>query len=485
MIFNSYSFLGFFLIVFFLYYFVLNNKIKLQNWLLLLASYCFYGCANWKMIPILLISTLIFYMLGLAIHKTAGTPKSSRYKLLGIILGVGVLLYFKYMNFFIESFANLFNIIGLHSNWGTFNILMPLGISFFTFKLISYIIEVYREKMEPEKDFVSFATYIAFFPTIMSGPIDRPNTFIRQLHNNRPFDYDLSFDGIRQILWGLFKKMVIADTIALVVNEIWKYQDTFSASTLIMGAILYVFQMYADFSGYSDMAIGVGKILGFRIAINFNYPLFARDISEYWRNWHISLTSWLTDYVFMPLNVKYRNLERWGSILAIIITYLLIGLWHGANWTFALFGLYHGLLYIPLMLSGTFFKKKKLKITRYKLPYFSDFLKMVGTFLLVTFGLVIFRADNIQQAIKYISNVCSASIMSFPKVIGYNNVNMLLSIIFIIIMLLYEWKNRNKEYGLDIKEKMVIVQYCHYIFIAFLIYFFGIIDTSGFIYFKF
>jgi D-alanyl-lipoteichoic acid acyltransferase DltB (MBOAT superfamily) len=283
----------------------------------------------------------------------------------------------------------------------------------------------------------------------------------------------------------MFKKMVIADNISIVVKEIWEFQDTLSSSTLIVGAILYSFQMYADFSGYSDMAIGVGKLLGFRITENFRYPFFAKNIAAFWRNWHISLTSWLTDYVFMPLNVKYRNWRNWGTILAIIITFVLIGLWHGANWTFAVFGLYHGLLFIPLMLSGAFFKKTKLKTTKLGLPTFLDFFKMLGTFLLVTLGLIIFRADNIGQAYTYISNSFSSSILSIPKIVGYANITMILTFVFIIILLVYEWRNRDKEYGLEISHKKIGWQYFHYAFMMFMIYFLGSSDTSSFIYFQF
>ena len=484
MIFNSVNFLIFFAIVFFLYYFPLKEKTKAQNWLLLIASYVFYGIADWRMIPLLLVATTVFYGLGIAIQKST-EKKSSLLTTLGVLLGVGLLVYFKYLNFFIESFSDLFNAIGLKTNWSTFNIILPLGISFFTFKLISYVIEVHRENIEPTNDFVVFATYIAFFPTILSGPIDRPNKFIPQLKSKRPFNYDMAIDGARQILWGMFKKMVIADNISLVVDEIWQFQDTFTSSTLVLGAVLYSFQMYADFSGYSDMAIGVGKLLGFRITKNFNYPFFAKNIAEFWRNWHISLTSWLTDYVFMPLNFTFRRWRQWGSVLAIIITFVLVGLWHGSNLTFSIFGLYHGLLYIPLMLSGAFSRGQKLRVNKLGLPVITDFLKILGTFLLVTLGMIIFRADNIAHAYKYVCNLFSTSLFSIPKILGFSNVTMLLSIVFIIIMLVYEWRNRDKEYGLEISHKKIGWQFTNYAFILFFIYYFSATDTSSFIYFQF
>lgn len=448
MAFNSYYFLIFFAIVFLLYYFPLNEKIKAQNCLLLIASYFFYGIANFMMIPLLLGATLVFYFLGLSIDKN-NVKKSSILKILGVSLGAGMLIYFKYLNFFIESFSHLFNSIGLKTNSGTFVIILPLGISFFTFKLISYIIEVSKGKMEPTKDFVVFATYIAFFPTILSGPIDRPNNFIAQLRVKRIFHYDLAVDGCRQIIWGLFKKMVIADNLAVLVNSVWSDIANQSGGTLLITAILYSIQMYTDFSGYSDMAIGIGKILGFNITRNFNYPFFSRNVSEFWRNWHMSLTSWLTDYVFMPLNVRFRNFGNIGLISAIIINMLVVGLWHGANWTFVIFGLYHGLLFIPLILSGTFFKKKKIKLTNLGLPLPQDFFKIIGTFLLVTFGLIIFRAENIIQFLQY-----AKGLLNITKFLNNTaGFGMLYSTFtFIVCLFIVEWIQREKEFPLQIDE---------------------------------
>ncbi|KAA6323559.1 Peptidoglycan O-acetyltransferase [termite gut metagenome] len=481
MVVNSISFLIFFLVIFLIYYFPLKEKTKEQNVLLLLASYVFYGIADWKMIPLLLLATGVFYGLGILIGKSNETTprKASLWTTLGVCLGVGLLVYFKYFNFFITSFSDLFASMGLKTNWSTFNIILPLGISFFTFKLISYVIEVHRQHIEPTTDIAVFATYVAFFPTIMAGPIDRPNAFIPQLQSKRAFKYDLAVDGCRQILWGMFKKMVVADNCATAVNTIWTGYQGESGSQLLLVAVLFAFQIYADFSGYSDMAIGVGKILGFRITKNFNYPFFGRNIAEYWRNWHISLTSWLTDYVFMPLNIKFRDIGKWGPILAIIITFVLIGLWHGANWTFAVFGLYHGLLYIPLMLSGSFFKKSKLKTNRYGLPTLGDASKMLLTFLLVTFGLIIFRAENIAQAWDYLCRMFSSSLFTFPDR-GRS------PIVYIIILLAVEWFQRDKQHALQIENvvKYRIIRWSIYsLIVLYTITNAG--DQAEFIYFQF
>jgi D-alanyl-lipoteichoic acid acyltransferase DltB (MBOAT superfamily) len=341
MLFNSIEFVIFFILLFVLYHFVLKERTKMQNILLLVASYFFYGYTNWKILPLLIVSTLVFYGLGIVISKTENQKRKSFFTALGVGFGIGVLGYFKYANFFIESFQTVFESIGLQTNIHTFKIIVPIGISFYTFRLLSYIIDINRGKYEPTRDLIAFSTYVAFFPCILSGPIDRPNTLIPQLQAKRVYDYHLSVDGMRQILWGLFKKMVVADNCALAANEIFGDSAHCSGSTLALGAVFYTFQMYADFSGYTDMAIGIAKLLGFRITKNFNYPLFAQNISDYWRRWHISLTSWLTDYVFMPLNVKWRNWGKWGMILAIIVDFVLCGFWHGANWTFVLWGLYH------------------------------------------------------------------------------------------------------------------------------------------------
>jgi alginate O-acetyltransferase complex protein AlgI len=449
MLFNSINFVIFFSILFLVYYFVLDEKTKFQNWLLLLSSYFFYGFADLKMLSLLIGSTLVFFYLGKFIGAEYNSYKSSWYTKIAVILGVGLLIYFKYMNFFIESFASLFGMIGLRSNFGTFNIIIPLGISFFTFKLISYVIDIHRRKIEPAEDLIAFATYVAFFPTIMSGPIDRPNLFIPQLLEKRIFDYSLAVDGSRQILWGLFQKLVIADNLAIYTNQVWANISDYSGSTLLLIAVFYAFQLYTDFSGYSHIAIGVGKLLGFRITANFNYPFFSRDVAEYWRKWHMSLTSWLTDYVFIPLNVEFRNYGNYGIILAIMINMLVVGMWHGANFTFAVFGIYHGLLFIPLILSGKIFKKsKKLIVNRFGIPSSEDLIKMLSTFMLVTLGLVIFRAKSMTQTLEYFSRMFSRSIFSIPQFQG--RLAALLIVFGILIMVVIEWIQRRKDHPLQI-----------------------------------
>lgn len=448
MLFNSIEFVLFFVVVFFLYHFVLREKTKPQNILLLAASYFFYGYTDLSMLWLLVAVTLVFYVLGLVIGNAKTEKMNTFWSVLGIVLGVGVLVYFKYLNFFINSFVALFESMGLHTNIHTFNIVMPLGVSFFTFRLISYVVEIRRGTLEPTRDIIAFATYISFFPCILSGPIDRPD-FMDQLQKKRSFDYDMAVDGLRQILWGLFKKMVIADNCAKYVDEIWNGYSIHNGSTLILAAVLYSFQLYADFSGYSDMAIGVGKLLGFRITQNFKYPFFATNIAEFWRRWHISLTSWVTDYVFMPLNMMFRNMKKFGVILAILINMLIVGMWHEANLTCVVYGLYHGLLFIPLILSGSFNRKTKLQTTRLGLPKIGDFGKMLLTFVLVTLSFIIFRAQNIRQAWDFIVVMFTKDVFSTPQLISFTGTYYIPLLVNIVFMFVLEWIQREKEHALD------------------------------------
>jgi alginate O-acetyltransferase complex protein AlgI len=483
MIFNSSSFYLFFIVVFFLYYFPLKENTKAQNWLLLISSYFFYGFADWKIVYLLLAATTIIYFLGREIQKTSNTKKSSLLATLGVLTCVGLLMYFKYFNFFVDSFTFILNAFGFKSNIGVINIILPLGISFFTFKLLSYIIEIHRGKIEYCSDFVAFAAYIAFFPTILSGPIDKPNTFIPQLQKKRLFDYDLIVDGCRQILWGLFQKIVIADSLVEVINIVWSDIPNQSGGLLAITAVLYSIQIYTDFSGYSHMAIGVGKMLGFQITKNFNYPYFSRNIAEFWRNWHISLTSWLTGYVFMPLNIKFRKLGDLGIILAITINLVLVGLWHGSNWTFAVFGLYNGLLFIPLILSGAIFKKKKLKTNKYGFPTLIDLFKIISTFLLVTIGLVVFKADNLNQAFTFIKGIFDLSPFNLPK--GY--LSLIVPLFLSILLFIAEWYSREIEFplsNLNLKFKKTY-RWSFYVLIILIIGMFMETDESPFIYFQF
>ncbi len=447
MVINSIPFFLFFAIVFALYYLPINAKGgKCQNWLLLLASYFFYGYADLKMLPLIVIVTVVFYFIGIGIEKYEDTKRSDRLLILGIVSGVGLLVYFKYTNFLIESVEDLLNLVGLHPNWHSLKIMVPLGISFFVFRLISYVIEVYRGMISATKDFVSFATFVAFFPCMLSGPIDRPNIFIPQLENRRSFQYEVVIGGMRQVLWGLFKKMVIADNLAQFVDLYMNNnQVELTGSTTLVVAIAYTFQIYADFSGYSDMAIGVGKMLNIKVAKNFNYPFFALNIADFWRRWHMSLTTWVTDYVFTPLCFSFRKNRQWGMIAAIIINFLIVGLWHGASWNYVIYGLYHGLLFVPLILIGRMSNEEEIKTNRLGLPVFKDSLRIMGTFVLVVFGMLIFRCTSVSQFIGEITSL-GHGLFSIPTIGPVTNW------LFVVAMLLVEWFNRRRDYGLEISH---------------------------------
>ncbi len=484
MVVNSLNFLIFFIVIFVVYYFVLSSKYKAQNIWLLLASYFFYGFAEWKIIPILLTATVLFYFIGIAIMKNRkeSLSRASVLTTLGVCLGVGLLLYFKYSNFFIQSFSDFFNAIGFKTNWSLFNILMPLGISFFTFKLIAYVIEIHRGHLEPTRSFVDFALYISFFPTILSGPIDRPKPFLTQISIARTLDYELASIGLKRIFWGMFLKMCIADRLAIYGDAVFGNVSSHNGTSLGFASLLYPMQMYADFAGYSEMAIGVACLLGIKVTENFKRPFFSQNIAEYWRKWHISLTSWLTDYVFMPLNIRFRNMEKWGSIWAIIITFVLIGLWHGAAWTFAVFGLYHGLLYVPLMLSGAFFKKNKTKKDQSGLPPFKVVSKMIATYLLVSFGLIIFRSATLAEAGTVIYKIITNWGALF---VDYSTLINGLLCMFILV-----FKDLRDEYyfGKHFIVAKPFIRYRYEIIVStyiILTLLFGVFDGGQFIYFKF
>lgn len=446
MVVNSLTFLLFFVVVFAVYYLPISRKShRIQNAWLLLASYFFYGWADWTMPFLLLGVTVVFYGLGLWLKAEIdqGHSKSaSGITALGIVLGVGTLFYFKYLNFFAESFSFVLNAIGFDVSWTTLNIILPIGVSFFTFKLMSYIIEINLEIIEPSKDLIEFGTYIAFFPTIMSGPIDRPCRFIPQLQTSRLFKYDQAVDGCRQILWGMFTKMCIADNLAVITDGVWGNLEMRSPSVLLMAVFLFPIQLYADFDGYSNMAIGVGKLLGIKVTRNFNHPFLARNIAEFWKNWHMSLTGWLTDYVFMPLSNAFRGLGPWGVAFAVILNFVIVGLWHGANWTYVLFGLYHGLLFVPLVLPKN------------GLPTMPNALKIAATYTLVSFGLVLFNAPSLGSVNEFLSRLLSWS--AFDVLTGFNEIRLMglkiMAVPFIVLLLISEWMCRNKSYQLEIRS---------------------------------
>ncbi len=449
MVFTSISFVIFFAVFFMLYWMVLNQHVKLQNLLLLMGSYIFYAWADWRFLFYLIGVSIINFFLGVYIEKTT-KPKYKQWLLyIGLLQGIGGLVFFKYFNFFIESFNAAFHSLSPSSSLQTLNILVPLGISFFTFRTLSYLLDINKGKIKATKDWVVFFNYVSFFPTILSGPIDKARTFIPQLESKRIFKHHQATDGLRQILWGFFKKMVIADKCAIITNHIFSDYHSLPASTLLAGACLYTFQLYADFSGYSDMAIGFARLIGFNVTQNFAFPLFAQNIAEFWRKWHISLTSWLTEYLFTPLSIAFRDYSKAGLIGAILINFTIIGIWHGANWTFVLFGFIHGCLFIPLILKGTMNRRKKIA-NNTVLPTFKELMNVVGTFALVTFTFIIFRSASITDAVGFMHQLLSG-LVHHPGVFllrsswaPYFTISMMIALFMLI-----EWVGREQEYAIE------------------------------------
>ncbi|MEP6611733.1 MAG: MBOAT family O-acyltransferase [Mucilaginibacter sp.] len=479
MLFASIPFACFFIVFFLLYWYVFGVSLKFQNLLILAGSYVFYAWWDWRFLFLLIFSSIISYFLGIGIGKTDNKKSRSLLVWTGLLQGLGCLVFFKYFNFLDVSMAGAFALFNIKVNVVTLNIILPLGISFYTFRIISYLLDIKNGKIQATANLVTFCSYVAFFPSLIAGPIDRPKTLIPQLEKERVFDYNQAADGLRQILWGLFKKIVIADNCAAFTNDVLNHYQTLPASALLFSMALFTIQVYADFSGYSDMAIGLASLLGFKITRNFNYPFFAQNIADLWRRWHISLTSWLTDYVFTPLSVYFRDYGKYGLVLAILINFTLIGIWHGANWTFVFFGFLNGCLYIPLIIKGTLYKKKKGTQSGFK-----TFLNMAGMFILLMFTFLIFRADSLAQAFDYYRRLFSLSL--FNSFVITEKVNMAAAILAIIVLFYAEWKQRDKEHALQIDgiEKTGVRVVIYYGLVLFILVF-SATNITDFVYFKF
>jgi len=478
MIFNSIAFITFFLFFFLFYWLVFAKSLKLQNLLLLAGCYFFYAWWDWRFLFVMIAYSMFNYKLGLYISKSTTNKKKHYLTLLASVVSIGLLGYFKYTNFFISSFVSAFAGLHVSSDSHIINIVLPLGISFYTFRTLSYIYDIKNGKVKPTDDWVVFFSFVAFFPCLVSGPIDRARNFIPQLQNKRTFDYNKAIDASRQILWGLFKKIVIADKLALLTDYVYSDYSKFRGSALLLIAIYYSFQLYADFSGYSDMAIGISKLLGFEVAKNFDFPFFSQNIADFWRRWHISLTGWLTEYVFTPVSISLRDYGKLGLIIAILTNLTVIGIWHGANWTYFAFGLLHGIFFIPLILKGTLNKKKKANPNKL-FPGFSESLNMLFTFMLVTFSFILFRSANLAQAFDYFKKICSSTLFSFPVGVSLRIVPV------IILFIIAEWLQRNKPFTLHINNLNPYLRLGIYYLLVFAIFKYSSAQVTQFIYLKF
>ena len=484
MLFNSLDFAIFLPVVFLLYWFVAQKNLKLQNSLIVISSYVFYGWWDWRFLSLIIFSTVVDYFVG---QKLRTEDKKSNRRILlwtSIIINLGFLGFFKYYNFFLENFVNAFSFFGMHINNNSLNIILPVGISFYTFQTLSYTVDVYNKKLEPTKNFIAFTAFVCFFPQLVAGPIERATNLLPQFYRKRTFEYHKAVDGMRQILWGLFKKAVIADNCAEFANQIFNNSAEMNGSTLILGVFFFSIQIYGDFSGYSDIAIGTSRLFGFDLKQNFAAPYFSKNIVEFWRRWHISLSKWLTDYVFTPLALKLRHFEKKGIIVSVFITFFFSGLWHGAGWNFIVYGLIHAIYFLITLLILGHKKSFNTNSDNKIIPSFKDSFNMILTFVLVSFSYIFFRSENIGHAISYISEILSPSLFSIPKFIGMKNA--LITIIIVGFFVLIEWRGRDRQYAIErfgLKWKRPLRYAMYYVIIIAIFWFGG--KEQQFIYFQF
>lgn len=433
-------------IVFLLYWFVFK-PLRWQNVFMVAASYLFYGWWDWRFLLLIAFTTFCSFFSGVLLEKYEGRRTVQKWiSASNIILNLLILCYFKYFNFFGENFAALLRGIGFQTDWVTLDILLPVGISFYTFQALSYTIDVYRHKMKPTHDVVAFFAFISFFPQLVAGPIERATNLLPQFLAQRTFCYGKAADGMRQMLWGLFKKMVVADNCAKAVDLIFNDYQSLDGFNLFLGAVFFTFQIYGDFSGYSDIAIGTARLFGIDLMRNFNFPYFSRDIAEFWRRWHISLTTWFRDYIYIPLGGSREG--RWKSFRNTLVIFLVSGFWHGANWTFVCWGAYHALLFLPLLLRGKNRKHRDTVAEGRLLPSWREMGQMSLTFLLVVIGWIVFRAESLRQACEYIGLMFGRFTVCTP-LYGKR------TLVYIFILLCVEWLQRDRQFALQLEGKGV------------------------------
>jgi D-alanyl-lipoteichoic acid acyltransferase DltB (MBOAT superfamily) len=478
MLFNSLDFAVFLPIIFILYWFVFQKNLRAQNALIALASYVFYGWWDWRFLSLILFSSIIDYTIGIQLQKTKGKPKRKFLLWASIVINLGFLGFFKYFNFFIDNFVDAFSFFGYQIPSTSLNIILPVGISFYTFQTLSYTIDIYRNQLKPTKDFIAFTAFVSFFPQLVAGPIERATNLLPQFYRKREFDYANAVLGLRQILWGLFKKIVIADNCATYANEIFNNYSDFNGSTLILGALFFTFQIYGDFSGYSDIAIGTARLFGFKLMKNFAFPYFSRDMAEFWRRWHISLSTWFRDYLYIPLGGS-----RGGTFMKIrntFVIFIVSGFWHGANWTFIVWGALNAIYFLPLLLRN----KNRVHTGEIAdgsfLPSFRELRGMVLTFSLTVLAWIFFRADSISHAINYLMRIFTENPISIPS---FRPTDLL---ILLIIFFSIEWFGRKNNFAI---EYLSIYRYRGIKYIFYLVLVLSIFIFQGskqeFIYFQF
>ena len=511
MLFNSFEFAIFLPIVFLLYWFVFDyalskckHQLLLQNLFVVVASYIFYGWWDWRFLILIAITTILSFLSGIGIEMAPTQRGKKAVMIANIVVNLGIVGVYKYYDFFAREFAQLF---GIESDFLLLHLILPVGISFYTFQALSYSIDVYRKQIEPCHDIVAFTAFLSFFPQLVAGPIERATNLLPQFYKKRTFDYATAVDGMRQILWGLFKKIVVADNCATYVDTVFADLSNQSGSTLVLAAVLFTFQIYGDFSGYSDIAIGTAKLFGIKLMRNFNVPYFSRDIAEFWRRWHISLTTWFRDYVYIPLGGSRPNIPeairlkgdkaiearytKWIAVRNTFIIFLLSGFWHGANWTFVLWGACHALLFVPLLLMN---KNRRYRdtvatitlpdgtIKTKWLPSLKEAGQLFMTFALAVVGWIIFRATGLKTLSAYIAGIFDNSLFSIPWLM--NRQYYIPLAINIFVLLIIEWLNRTQEHSLKILPNNPIIRTLIY-YSIFLLMFFYTGKNETFIYFQF
>ena len=445
----------------------------------------FYAIWDYRFLSLIIFSSLVDFLVGQGLHATEAKQKRKQWLWLSLIVNLGFLGVFKYFNFFVDSFADLVGLFGMNPSLPTLQIILPVGISFYTFQTLSYTIDIYYKKLEPTRNWLNFFTYVAFFPQLVAGPIERARNLLPQIENRRFFTYENGKEGMRQILWGFFKKVVVADNCAVFVDAIFENYAELSTTMLILGSVLFAFQIYCDFSGYSDIAIGTARLLGIKLMQNFATPYFSRNIAEFWRRWHISLSTWFRDYLYIPLGgSRVGRLLQTRNIFAI---FLVSGFWHGANFTFLFWGFIHSLCYLPQVFSNTNRKYLDVVAANRWLPNFGEIYRMFQTFVMVTLAWIFFRVPTISDGFLYLKSMITNQLRGpLPQVnskpLSLQDLQLLFG--YILVVLLFEWINRREEHGLKILPKNIILRYLIYIILSLLIVEFLYGETE-FIYFQF
>jgi len=478
--FTSFQFLLFLPIVFFLYYFIGTKRYKAQNIMLLIASYYFYGSWDFRFLFLLIFSTWLDYYSGIQIFKSQTQGRKKFFLVASILINLGFLGYFKYYNFFINEFVILLNSFGYNASITTLNILLPVGISFYTFHGLSYVFDIYYDRIKPTYDIVNYSLFVSFFPLLVAGPIERANHLLPQIEKPRKFEYAKAVDGLRQILWGLFKKMVIADGCAKYANTIFDNYEQYSGATLVLGAFFFAFQIYGDFSGYSDIALGVARILGFELLQNFKFPYFSRSISEFWKRWHISLSSFFRDYVYIPLGGN--RVKKGVQIRNVFIIFILSGLWHGANWTFLIWGIINALFILPSIIRNKKDNSTEIIAQGKLLPNMRELVQLVSTFAITLLAWIFFRANTLTQAVMYIKGIFTPQLFAMPDTTTFSIVMLALVFVFMCV----EWLGRERKYALEyaFNIKSMPVRWALYLLLTAAIFMFSSTEQQ-FIYFQF